>query len=60
MLRDFSPQAIKKFQAIWKAQTGQDIDLETAQDFATSMVGLVESVVEGRKQHKRIRDPPQT
>lgn len=56
MLREFSPQAIKNFQAIWKQETGQDIDEEAAREYGTSIVGLVESVVDW-KAH-RARDSP--
>ena len=57
MLRDFSPQAIKEFQAIWKRETGQEIDTDTALEYAQNVVGLVESVVDWRSANSQEKDP---
>jgi len=56
MARDFTPKALDQFRAMWKRETGQEIGVETAREYAQSIVGLVDSVAEWKR--ARARDPP--
>ncbi len=49
---------LRQFKTMWKNETGEEIDSDTAREYALNIITLVESVLEGQKQHKRIRDPP--
>lgn len=39
-----SDDSIREFQRLWKQETGQDISLETAREYAKEILGLVELV----------------
>lgn len=39
---------LQEFQALWKKETGQDISLATAREYASDIIGLVEIVARAR------------
>lgn len=47
---------IGEFQVLWKEETGEDISVETARQYATSILGLVSIVVQ--RNHPREEKPP--
>jgi len=51
-----SDSDVRDFQRLWKQETGQDLDPETARGHALSIIGLVDSVAQWKR--SRARDPP--
>ena len=49
MLPELSNDDLKEFQSLWKKETGQDISLGTAGEYAADVIGLVEIVARSRE-----------
>jgi len=52
MLPTLTDDDLREFQVLWKKETGKDIDLPTAREYAGNIIGLVALVCRVEKQNQ--------